>query len=77
MKEVGEIVAEGKGLFKFDDDFKAYQGEILQMIANPANIAGRFNLALKILVFLILAFILLKRNIPRSLIIRHSNVCFS
>eukprot|EP00596_Hydrurales_sp_CCMP1899_P008252 CAMPEP_0119040576 /NCGR_PEP_ID=MMETSP1177-20130426/10556_1 /TAXON_ID=2985 /ORGANISM="Ochromonas sp, Strain CCMP1899" /LENGTH=54 /DNA_ID=CAMNT_0007005775 /DNA_START=378 /DNA_END=539 /DNA_ORIENTATION=+ len=40
MKEVGEIDAEGKGLFKFDATIKAYQGEILQMIANPTNKAA-------------------------------------
>jgi hypothetical protein len=43
MKEVGEIDAEGKVLFKFDATIKAYQGEILQMIANPINKAGRFK----------------------------------
>mmetsp|Transcript_4427 Transcript_4427/g.4572 ORF Transcript_4427/g.4572 Transcript_4427/m.4572 type:complete len:81 (+) Transcript_4427:107-349(+) len=42
MKEVGEIDAEGKGLFKFDATIKAYQGEILQMIANPTNKAGSY-----------------------------------
>jgi hypothetical protein len=36
------------------------------MIANPSNKAGRFNLALRILVFLILSFTLLKSAINRS-----------
>jgi hypothetical protein len=67
MKEVGEMDAEGKGLFMFDDAIKAYKGDILQMIANPTNKAGKFNLALKLFVFLILTFTLLKSNINRSI----------
>jgi hypothetical protein len=58
MKEVGEIDAEGKGLFMFDATIKLYQGQILQMIADPTNKVGRFNLALKTLVFLILTLLI-------------------
>jgi hypothetical protein len=36
------VSARGKGLFKFDKDFKAYQGEILDIIRNPLNKAGKF-----------------------------------
>jgi hypothetical protein len=66
MKTFGEIEAVGKGLFKFNRNFKAYQGETLEMIANPTNKAGRFNLALRILVFLMLSFTLLKTIFYRS-----------
>jgi hypothetical protein len=37
MKEVGEIEAEGKGLFNFVDAIKAYKGDMLQMIVNPSR----------------------------------------
>jgi hypothetical protein len=70
MWKVVEIDAEGKGLFKFDDDIKARLGEILQMLANRNNEAGRFNLAFRILVLSTLTFALLNSANYHSIIIQ-------
>jgi hypothetical protein len=67
MREVVEIDAEGKGLFKFDPAIKVIRGSILQLLANRKNEAGWFNLALKILVLLTLTFTLLKSAINRNI----------
>lgn len=52
MQQVLEIEAKGNGLFKFDANIKAHQGERLELRRNPENEAGLYEISLQIFILL-------------------------